>query len=79
MVRTIGGHITFPAHRKDGFRINQARGVNRKISHRFDLTLECIKRFHKNGKSYFIFLLMILKESHYQKAHLNTKITKPKQ
>ncbi len=47
-VRTIGGHIVFPAHRKDGFTINQARGVNRKIGDRFDLTLECIRRFYKN-------------------------------
>ena len=35
--RTIGGHIVFPAHRKNGFTINQARGVNRKICDRFDL------------------------------------------
>ena len=50
-VRTIGGHIVFPAHRKNGFTINQARGVNRKISDRFDLTLECVRRFYKNEKS----------------------------
>ncbi len=50
-VRTIGGHIVFPAHKKDGFTINQARGVNRKIGDRFDLTLECIRRFYKNEKS----------------------------
>ena len=24
-VRTIGGHILFPAHKKNGFTINQAR------------------------------------------------------
>ena len=47
-VRTIGGHIVFPAHRKDGFTINQARGVNRKISDRFDLTLECFRRHYVN-------------------------------
>lgn len=50
-VRTIGGHIIFPAHRKDGFTINQARGVNRLICDRFDLTLECIKRFYQNKQS----------------------------
>lgn len=50
-VRTIGGHIIFPAHRKDGFTINQARGVNRKISDRFDLTLECFRRFYLNEES----------------------------
>lgn len=51
VVRTIGGHIVFPAHRKDGFTINQARGVNRKISDRFDLTLECVRRFYENEQS----------------------------
>ncbi len=50
-VRTIGGHIVFPAHRKNGFTVNQARGVNRKISDRFDLTLECIKRFYIKEES----------------------------
>ena len=50
-VRTIGGHIVFPAHRKDGFTINQARGVNRKISDRFDLTLECFRRYYENEES----------------------------
>lgn len=50
-VRTIGGHIVFPAHRKDGFTINQARGVNRQICDRFDLTIECIKRFYENQQS----------------------------
>ena len=50
-VRTIGGHIVFPAHRKDGFTINQARGVNRNIGDRFDLTLECIRLFYKQETS----------------------------
>jgi len=50
-VRTIGGHIVFPAHKKNGFTINQARGINRKISDRFDLTLECVRRFYKNEES----------------------------
>ena len=49
IVRTIGGHIVFPAHQKNGFTINQARGVNRKIGDRFDLTLECIRLFYRNG------------------------------
>ncbi|WP_068599435.1 DUF6994 family protein [Vaginella massiliensis] len=49
--RTIGGHIVFPAHKKGGFTINQARGVNRKICDRFDLTLECIRRFYIEEKS----------------------------
>lgn len=50
-VRTIGGHIIFPAHKKNGFTINQARGVSRLICDRFDLTLECISRFYKNEDS----------------------------
>ena len=50
-VRTIGGHIVFPAHRKNGFTVNQARGVSRKISDRFDLTLECIRRFYIGEES----------------------------
>ncbi len=50
-VRTIGGHIVFPAHRKDGFTINQARGVNRQICDRFDLTIECIKRHYESQQS----------------------------
>jgi hypothetical protein len=50
-VRTIGGHIVFPAHQKNGFTINQARGVNRKICDRFDLTLECIRLFYRNKNS----------------------------
>ena len=31
--------------------INGARGTNGKIKDRFDLTLECIKRFYQNDKS----------------------------
>ncbi len=50
-VRTIGGHIIFPAHMKNGFTINQSRGVNRKICDRFDLTLECIRRYYSNEES----------------------------
>lgn len=46
IVRTIGGHIVFPAHKNNGFTINQARGVSRIICDRFDLTLECIRRFY---------------------------------
>jgi hypothetical protein len=50
-VRTIGGHIVFPAHKKNGFTINQARGVSRVICDRFDLTLECIRRFYREEES----------------------------
>ncbi len=61
-VRTIGGHIVFPAHKKDGFTINQARGVNRSIGDRFDLTLECIRRFYEKDKSPLYETLMRYKD-----------------
>lgn len=44
---TIGAYIVFPNNRIDGkHTINQARGVNRLIDDRFDLTLECIRLFY---------------------------------
>lgn len=44
---TIGAYIIFPNNRTDGnHTINQARGVNSLIDDRFDLTLECIRRFY---------------------------------
>jgi hypothetical protein len=47
-VRTIGGHIIFPAHENKGHTINQDRGTITKIADRFDLTLECIRLFYLN-------------------------------
>jgi hypothetical protein len=44
---TIGGMIVFPGKRINrGMTINGARGCNNKISDRFDLTLECIRRHY---------------------------------
>lgn len=44
---TIGGMMVFPGHRVDGKQtINGARGLNRKIADRFDLTLECFRRHY---------------------------------
>ena len=40
---TIGGEIIFPMHR---WSMNQARGCSIKICDRWDLTLECIRRFY---------------------------------
>jgi hypothetical protein len=40
---TIGGEIIFPAIR---WSMNQARGCSYKICDRWDLTLECIRRFY---------------------------------
>ena len=44
---TIGGMMVFPGNKVDGKQtINGARGFNRKIADRFDLTLECIRRHY---------------------------------
>lgn len=44
---TIGGMIIFPSNRIDGQpTINVGRGFNRMIADRFDLTLECIRRYY---------------------------------
>lgn len=44
---TIGGMMVFPGNQIDRkWTINQARGCLRKISDRFDLTLECIRRHY---------------------------------
>jgi hypothetical protein len=52
MSSTIGGYIIFPKNRVNGkHTINQARGVNRLIDDRFDLTLECIRRFYGGQNS----------------------------
>lgn len=49
---TIGAYIIFPNNRIDGkHTINQARGVIGLIDDRFDLTLECIRRFYLQEKS----------------------------
>ena len=45
---TIGGMMVFPGNRIDGKNtINGARGFNRQIADRFDLTLECIRRHYR--------------------------------
>ena len=44
---TIGSYIIFPSKRIDNkMTINGSRGTNRKIMDRFDLSLECIRRFY---------------------------------
>jgi len=51
----IGAYIIFPNNQVDGkYTINQARGVNKLIDDRFDLTLECIRLFYlgKNSPLY---------------------------
>jgi hypothetical protein len=49
---TIGGYILFPGKKIDGnMTINQMRGVSHQIGDRFDLTLECIRRFYVGDES----------------------------
>jgi hypothetical protein len=49
---TIGAYLIFPNNRTDGnHTINQARGVHPLIDDRFDLTLECIRRFYMGQTS----------------------------
>lgn len=44
---TIGGYLVFPNNQVNRkHTINQARGILRLIDDRFDLTLECIRRFY---------------------------------
>lgn len=66
---TIGAYIIFPNNRIDGkHTINQARGINSLIDDRFDLTLECIRRFYIREKSplydtllrYKVFLICLM-------------------
>jgi len=48
----IGGYTLFPGDIREGVQtINQARGCNQRIVDRFDLTLECIRRFYKKQES----------------------------
>jgi hypothetical protein len=49
---TIGAYMIFPSRKIDQkTTINGARGLNRKIKDRFDLTLECIRRHYLNQES----------------------------
>ncbi len=49
---TIGAYIIFPNKKIEGKpTINQARGINAFIDDRFDLTLECIRKFYLGEKS----------------------------
>jgi hypothetical protein len=49
---TIGAYLIFPNNQIDGkHTINQARGILRLIDDRFDLTLECIRRYYINEPS----------------------------
>lgn len=58
---TIGAFIIFPGNKIINT-INQARGVNRLIDDRFDLTLECIRLFYLGQKSPLYDVLFRYKE-----------------
>lgn len=49
---TVGGMMVFPGNKIDGkMTINGARGCNSKIGDRFDLTVECIRRYYRDEES----------------------------
>jgi hypothetical protein len=49
---TIGGYIIFPGNKINNLAtINQERGTNQRIDDRFDITLECIRRYYNNETS----------------------------
>lgn len=59
---TIGAYIVFPNNRINGnYTINQARGINTFIDDRFDLTLECIRRFYLGEDSPLYDTLLLYK------------------
>ena len=50
--QTIGGYTVFPGGVRKGYQtINQARGCNQKVVDRFDITLECIRRYYNRVDS----------------------------
>ena len=52
LASTIGGYIIFPSNKiENRMTINGARGINSKLLDRFDLTLECIRRYYLNENS----------------------------
>ena len=49
---TIGAYIIYPSKRVDNkMTFNGARGVDSKIKDRFDLSLECIRRYYQDEES----------------------------
>lgn len=55
---TIGGSIIFPKSNS----INRARGINSEIGDRWDLTLECIRKYYNNEKSPLYETLLLNKD-----------------
>jgi hypothetical protein len=49
---TVGGYLLFPGNKiNNQYTMNQARGINKKINDRIDLTLECIRLYYQNETS----------------------------
>jgi len=49
---TVGAYVIFPSQKIDGRpTINGARGLHWQIRDRFDLTLECIRRYYRDEES----------------------------
>lgn len=49
---TIGGMMLFPSNMVDGkMTINRARGLHPRVADRFDLTVECIRRWYRHESS----------------------------
>ncbi|MDR2162906.1 MAG: hypothetical protein LBO70_03045 [Clostridiales Family XIII bacterium] len=52
LASTIGGYVVFPANKIDGKpTINGARGMSALLRDRFDLALECIRRWYDSSDS----------------------------
>ena len=52
LLDTIGGIVIWPSNKINGFQtINGARGFNRQIVDRLDLTIECIRRYYLGESS----------------------------
>ena len=56
IANTIGGRIIFPRRKINGKNtINIDRGIHSNICDRFDITLECIRRFYNKEENHFKF------------------------
>jgi hypothetical protein len=63
---SIGGRLIFPAERVNGMQtVNQRRGTHPRIRDRFDLTLECIRRYYA-GEDCPLSLVLTANEGFFQ-------------
>lgn len=54
---TIGGSIIYPKNGSGQFSINSSRGCNKQIKDRFDLTIECIRKYYLKEENPLSFTL----------------------